>query len=297
MQTYCEVIHIKKPVPQDAKFSILIPSWNNLPYLQLCIKSILKNSSFPHQIIVHINEGADGTREWLEHQERISYTYSKQNIGVCYALNEAASLAETDLIAYINDDMYVCPGWDQALLEEINQLPHRNFFLSSTAIEPMAQSACSIQHNFGTDLHNFDEAALLREFNKLPHHDWQGATWPPNVVPRHLWIRVGGYSPEFSPGMYSDPDFSMKLWQCGVRLFKGVSASRAYHFGSLSVKRVRKNKGYHRFILKWGLTSGTFSKYYLRRSEKFDGELKDPQPGIFIRLKNVVKQLLSVFAQ
>src|SRR5690606_1137707 len=126
MQTYCEVIHIKKPVPQDAKFSILIPSWNNLPYLQLCIKSILKNYSFPHQIIVHINEGADGTRESLEHKEGISYTSSKQIIGFWYALNDAASVAETELITYINDDMYVSPGGDQALLEEINQLPHRN---------------------------------------------------------------------------------------------------------------------------------------------------------------------------
>lgn len=42
-------------------FSILIPTWNNLDLLQLCIESIKKNSAFSHQIIVHINEGIDGT--------------------------------------------------------------------------------------------------------------------------------------------------------------------------------------------------------------------------------------------
>ena len=42
-------------------FSILIPSFNNLNYLKTCIKSLKKNSKFDHQLIVHVNEGSDGT--------------------------------------------------------------------------------------------------------------------------------------------------------------------------------------------------------------------------------------------
>ena len=42
-------------------FSIIIPTFNNLDYLKLCIKSIKKNSKFDHEIIVFINEGIDGT--------------------------------------------------------------------------------------------------------------------------------------------------------------------------------------------------------------------------------------------
>ena len=41
-------------------FSIIIPSYNNLNYLKL-YKSIINNSKFNHQIIVHVNEGTDGT--------------------------------------------------------------------------------------------------------------------------------------------------------------------------------------------------------------------------------------------
>ena len=47
-------------------FSILIPSFNNLEYLKICIDSIKKNSKFNHQIIVHINEGTDGTLEYVK---------------------------------------------------------------------------------------------------------------------------------------------------------------------------------------------------------------------------------------
>jgi len=55
--------------------------------------------------------------------------------------------------------------------------------------------------------------------------NWRGASWPPNVVHKNMWDLVGGFSIEFSPGMYSDPDFSMKLWQAGIRIMYGVGKS------------------------------------------------------------------------
>ncbi|GAB3167277.1 glycosyltransferase family 2 protein [Telluribacter humicola] len=274
----------------EAKFSILIPSWNNLSYLKLCVESIRRNSTYRHQIIVHINEGKDGTYEWVTQQPDLSYTYSDTNIGVCYALNGCASLATTDYILYINDDMYVCPGWDEALLNEIQAIGHNLFFLSGTAIEREPQSSCSIKGNYGSSPADFEEDRLLKEYTTLPMEDWQGATWPPNVVHKDMWNLVGGYSTEFSPGMYSDPDFSMKLWQAGVRLFKGLGKSRVYHFGSVSVKRVKKNKGYYTFIRKWEMTSSTLSKFYLRRGEPFDGPLAEPSIPTKIKLKNLLRR-------
>lgn len=282
---------VKRTSIPDAKFSILIPTWNNLEYLKLCIGSIRKNSKFKHQLIVHINEGKDGTLEWVKEQNDIDYSYSEQNVGVCYALNSCRELISTDYILYMNDDMYACPDWDKYLSEEIEKIGHNNFFISATSIEPESQSNCMIEKDYGRDLETFNEQKLLSEFASLPMHDWQGATWPPNVVHKDLWDKVGGYSNEFSPGMYSDPDFSMKLWKAGVRLFKGVSKSRVYHFGSKSVKRVTKNPGYHKFISKWGMTSSTLSKYYLRRGEEFNGPLPEANVPYSVQVKNFFKRL------
>lgn len=294
MQVLPEINKVKRSSGEFV-FSIVIPTWNNLRYLKLCIESIRKNSTHKHQLIVHINEGRDGTFEWVKTQNDIDYTFSKENVGVCYALNIARSLLSADYLLYMNDDMYVCPQWDEFLFDEINALKNKFFFLSATAIEPKAQSSCSIEKNYGTSIENFDEKKLLNEYTSLPMNDWQGATWPPNVVHKDVWDLIGGYSTEFSPGMYSDPDFSMKLWQAGVRLFKGVSKSRVYHFGSVSVKRVNKNKGYYTFISKWGMTSSTLSKYYLRRGEVFDGLLKEPSFSFYLRLKNLFKRVTTAF--
>jgi len=74
-------------------FSIVLPTWNNLSLLQLCVRSIRENSAFEHQIIVHVNDGSDGTLEWVK-QQGLDYTHSQENIGICWAMNQSAALAK-----------------------------------------------------------------------------------------------------------------------------------------------------------------------------------------------------------
>jgi glycosyltransferase involved in cell wall biosynthesis len=276
-------------------FSILIPSWNNLPYLTLCVNSIRLHSVVPFELVVHLNESNDGSKEWVEAQEDIAFSYSQNNVGVCHAMNAMRDLASADYLLYLNDDMYVLPGWDVALKNEIDSCGTQKFFFSSTMIEPRAQSNCSIEANFGNSIENFQEEKLIHSYRQFEFHDWQGSTWPPNVVHKDLWDLVGGYSVEFSPGMYSDPDFSMKLWNQGVRLFKGLGKSRVYHFGSISVKRVKQNKGYYQFIRHWGMTSSTLSKYFLRRGDTFDGPLSQRPIPSMVQLKNLYYRLSLPF--
>ena len=51
------------------KFSIILPSWNNLKYLMICVGSIKKNSKYEHDIKVHLNVGSDGSVDYLERNE------------------------------------------------------------------------------------------------------------------------------------------------------------------------------------------------------------------------------------
>lgn len=278
-------LHSCGKVPEKSIFSIIIPSWNNLNMLRLCIQSIRKNSTYPHQIIVHVNEGDDGTLQWIQ-QQNVDYTHSEENVGVCYALNAAATLSRTNYILYLNDDMYVCPEWDKHLLDTIRQIGHNYFFLSATMIEPVAGNKAAIApYPYGSSPQNFEEEKLLREYRSLPHYDWSGAAWPPNVVHKELWNMVGGYSIEFSPGFYSDPDFCMKLWKAGVRLFKGIEQSRVYHFRSKSTARVTPNNGRKTFAAKWGFPASYLYKKVLHLGEPFTGELNDFTPSLLARMK------------
>lgn len=278
------------------RFSIMIPTWNNLEFLKLCISSIRKNSSADHELLIHVNDGSDGTLAWVK-AEGIKYNHTANNVGVCFALNGLRPLVTTDYVVYMNDDMYALPGWDEALWREVEAIGHNRFFLSSTLLQPRPFFCKSViaPADYGQTVDTFDEQRLLREFRSLKHGDWQGATWPPNIVHRDMWDLVGGYSVELSPGMYSDPDFSAKLWKAGVRIFKGIDASRVYHFEARSTRRIVKNDGSTQFLRKWGITSASFMRDVLHRGDPWT-EKHAPSPQLEKDLlRSRLKRALTIF--
>ena len=99
-------------------FSIIIPTFNNVKYLKICIESIKKNSTFNHEIIAHVNLGEDGTKEYLDN-ENIEYTFTNYNAGICEGMNKASKKANFDFILYSHDDFYFCPKWDEILNEMV----------------------------------------------------------------------------------------------------------------------------------------------------------------------------------
>ena len=258
-------------------FSIIVPTYNNLDYLKLCLKSIKDNSSFDHEIIVHVNEGADGTKSFLENINQ-KFTYSAKNEGVCVAFNEAVKRATKNYIVLAHDDMYFCPNWDKVFVSDLKKIPENSdFFLSGTMVQPFESY---INLNCGDTIDNFNEKKLLSELPKIKFNDFQGTHWQPSLIPLKTWNKVGGFSEEFSPGLGSDPDFNMKLWNLGVRLFKGLGDCRVYHFSSLSLRKKTWNNGAKTFLLKWGVSIKFFKKHYLRSDQKFTDILSEPQKNL-----------------
>jgi GT2 family glycosyltransferase len=259
-------------------FSILIPTWNNLEHLRLCVRSIRQHSAQPHQVIVHVNDGSDGSLDWVR-AEGLAHTHSTGNVGICYAMNEAATLARHDHLVYLNDDMYCLPGWDTALQARAAAMPADLFMLSGTMVEPRESgNRCVVVGDYGASVAEFREQELLRDAPRLVRADWLGATWPPTLVHRRWWFTCGGYSTELTPGMGSDNDFSMKLWQAGCRHFVGVGNALVYHFQQKSTGKVVRNDGRRQFLDKWGMTPSTFDRFYLRRGEPVVDE-RMPEPA------------------
>ena len=256
--------------------SIVIPTYNNLDYLKLCLKSLEKNSYYKHEIIIHINDGSDGTLNFVK-TTNFKYTISYNNIGLCSSINKAAKLASSQYILYSHDDMYFCPEWDKVLMNEVESLNHDKFYLSGTMIEP---NSGHIVYDFGIDLENFKEDELLSKYKSVNFYDHQGTHFAPHLVSKKMWNKVGGFSEEFNPGIASDPDFNMKLWEEGVRIFKGLNDFKVYHFGSLTTRKKKnliQNKGDKTFLKKWGFSTKFFKKYYLKSKTKYDGPLNEPK--------------------
>jgi len=269
-------------------FSIIIPTFNNINYLKHCIESINKNSAYKHEIIPHVNEGTDGTIEYLK-SNNIQYTYTDYNSGICTGMNMAAKKAKSNYILYAHDDFYFCPKWDLVLKKEVDKIGHNNFYLSGTMV-----NNGQIELNCGNNLDTFNEEKLLKEIDNFNYYDFQGSTWAPHLMHKKTWNDVGGFSEEFFPGTGSDPDLNMKLWKKGVRIFKGINDFKVYHFGSIVTRKYKNHptiktesgsRGAKIFLLKWGISISFFKKYFLKSDTKYLGELKNPKKTFLYLLK------------
>jgi GT2 family glycosyltransferase len=286
-------------------FSILIPTFNNLDYLKLCIESIKKISKFKHQIIIHVNEGSDGTLEFVKISNH-EFTHSVNNIGMPKALNRSSKLSKFNYILISHDDFYYCPEWDVHLSEEIKKINHNNFYLSGTMV-----GEGQVKFDAGKTINDFNENKLLKNLKEIQTYNFQGTTKCPGLVHKKIWEKVGGWSEEFSPTGGDDTDFALKLWNSDVRIFKGIGKCSAYHFGSITTRKKPKSlftylgsRGNKIFVKKWGMSINFFENHYLKSGydknkkmifNEYKSELTKPSISIRFLLGLIHCKLLRLY--
>ena len=286
-------------------FSILILTFNNLEYLNFCIRSIKKNSKYTNQIIPHVNIGDDGTIDFLKH-ENIDYSYTEYNSGICEGTNKAAKLAKYNYLLYAHDDFYFCPGWDIEFVDELKKLEHKKFYLSGTMV-----GDGQVYFDAGKTVSDFEENKLLSNLEKIKTFNFQGTTKCPGLVHKDIWKAVGGWSEEFSPTGGDDSDFAKKLWDYDVRIFKGLGKCIAYHFGSITTRKKNKSlftylgsRGNKIFLLKWGMSINFFEKFYLKSGldknkklifNEFKQPLSNPVKNFSFYFELIISKFLLIY--
>ena len=90
-------------------FSIVTPSFNMLPYLELCAASIGDQEGATFEHIVVDGASSDGTVKWLEQHPGIKSISEKDN-GMYDAVNKGLRMANGQFLAYLNCDEQYLPG-------------------------------------------------------------------------------------------------------------------------------------------------------------------------------------------
>ncbi|MCK5065329.1 MAG: glycosyltransferase [Candidatus Fermentibacteraceae bacterium] len=250
-------------------FSIVIPTWKNIEYLDLTYRGLLRNSAVEHEIIVFFNEYDKSCEDWSRNKN-ILFDRSDRNTGVCEAVNRGAGMATFDHICYMNDDMYPLPGWDTALAAYIGYAD--KLWLSGTAIESGNSTPCYIgNQDYGNSPTSFDEERLLREYRTLIRSYNTVSTWTPVLLSKSDWDEIDGFDENYFPGFGSDPDLAMKMYRYGCRHFIGVGSSLVYHFAKQTTVRFEDNStmdpGKY-FRQKWGISWKKFFRTVIHRDRK-----------------------------
>lgn len=112
------------------KFSIVIPNWNGLKYLPLCLKSLEDQIRKADQIIVVDNGSTDGSIEYLLQNPKIELVRLGKNFGFPGGVNAGIKEAKGELIALLNNDTEVDPHWVETMVKAATGNPEADFFAS-----------------------------------------------------------------------------------------------------------------------------------------------------------------------
>jgi glycosyl transferase family 2 len=100
---------------------------HRMEVIQLCIGSILANTSVPFDLLIFDNGSCAEFVEYLRElhaRGEVDYLLlSQRNIGKVNALREIFRFAPGDLVAYSDDDNFFLPGWLEEHLKIIDTYP------------------------------------------------------------------------------------------------------------------------------------------------------------------------------
>lgn len=245
--------------------SICIPSYNSLEYLKILIPSIKKNTRLPHEIIIHDNGSTDGTDSIVSQPGYLKFTFSEENLGFC-GVNRALKQARYPYCMIVNSDMYMLPGWDFAIMSQINAFKREKvdrFTISSCLIEPTGNNPEYDIFYAGHDAETFDEKKLLQFFSTTQPKKQNTIQYShPILIPKFMLEEVNYLDEAYFPGWNVDNDLPRSLYERGCRNFIMLGNSRVFHFSSKTFqklpKELNKQDGQKIFFDKWGETTEQF---------------------------------------
>src|SRR5262249_49761449 len=97
---------------------VTIVAHNSSQYLESCLRSVLRQTHHPLEVVVVDNASPDGTRQVLARfEECIRVIHNRRNVGFAAAQNQAIASSVSDWVLALNPDAKLLPGFVQQLVE------------------------------------------------------------------------------------------------------------------------------------------------------------------------------------
>ena len=88
----------------NLKVSIIIPTYNNLKNLRLCIDSIKKQTFLNYEVWIIDGNSTDKTKDFLQNLKEPFYWISEKDYGIYQAMNKGIFFAKGDWLCFLGAD-------------------------------------------------------------------------------------------------------------------------------------------------------------------------------------------------
>jgi GT2 family glycosyltransferase len=111
--------------------SVIIPNWNGIAHLPVCLDSLVRQTYKPVEVIVVDNASTDGSRELV--QESYSWAHVEalaENQGFTGACNAGLRAAQGEIVILLNNDTEAEPDWVEQVVAAFGRHPEAGMVAS-----------------------------------------------------------------------------------------------------------------------------------------------------------------------
>lgn len=243
--------------------SIVIPSYNDLPYLRKCIHSIHETcSDFEYEVLVIDDYCSPEVQSDLKALESgtVKVLLKDSRQGFAATVNVGMNMAKYDVVL-LNSDIVTLPGWLDALQYSAYARDPKIGLVSGKLIYPNGKVQYGGTYHarrFAPQWfsHLYVGSSPFRPLANVATYNF-GISGACMYVTSQAHAILGGLDPEYWLG-FEDVDYAMSAWSAGFRCFyepnanliHHESASRGYSQGPRELKSMR------RFWSRWGRIFG-----------------------------------------
>tara|TARA_R110000823_G_scaffold259260_1_gene380478 strand:+ start:1048 stop:1845 length:798 start_codon:yes stop_codon:yes gene_type:complete len=241
--------------------SIIIPTYRNPKYLDICLKSAIEQQTNNNEIIVAVDGFIEESQLILDkYKDKIQILDLGENQGMQMALNLGVMNATNEIIFIVNDDNVFCKAWDEIIIKDLTS--REKTVLTLNQIEPTGPGIFNFPvKDFGKNPKEFKYKEYI-EYEKSIRKDEltiDGGIFPFAMYKKY-YMAAGGFDTMYKSPFICDWDFFLKLDLMGLGFIRTHNA-HLYHFGSTATKngnegdkfKATEGPAAEMFKYKWGM--------------------------------------------
>ncbi len=236
--------------------SIVVSGWKSAPTVERCLASIASHvRGVSYEVIVSLSEASPAVKERLERSVRGARILAwNSNVGFAGTCNRAVAAARGEYVVLLNDDAEVEEGWLETLVDTAELHPEAGAIGSRVLLPDgtMQENGVVIWSDGTVTFVGYRQAPEDFVPDGVTRVDYcSGVSL---LVPRRVWISIGGMDEGYFPAYYEDVDLCLKLEAKGFQVLV-QPASVVHHHGSTSPLKYREflgNRNRRRLVARWG---------------------------------------------
>lgn len=215
------------------RISFVIPSRNNLKYLQQAVNSILDCYDTNHDIVLLDDASTDGTWEWIQSLEGDHFVKYRNEgpdrVGHTILYDKGVEISKTEVFSILHADMVVSQNYVPNLVKHLE----RKKVVCATRVEPPLHPPGPEKYvrSFGLEPEEFDKDAFSKfvwEYEYLKQDEVTDGIFAPWCMYKEDFQAIEGHDKLFAPMELEDSDIFNRMYLAGYKLVQSRDAF-VYH--------------------------------------------------------------------